>query len=118
MWVDGGSRGAHVTAYELAKGPVPPGKKVLHTCDRPACIDERHLWAGTDKDNSDDMIAKGRAYHPPMNGSANGAAKLTEEVIPLIRQASGPQWRIAEKYGVSQMIISKIKRGLLWKHVQ
>jgi HNH endonuclease len=39
-----------------------PGKlKVLHTCDNPPCCNPRHLFLGTPKDNTDDMISKGRA---------------------------------------------------------
>ncbi len=47
-------------AWELAKGPIPDNVNVLHKCDNPGCTRIEHLFLGTRKDNSKDMIAKGR----------------------------------------------------------
>jgi len=51
---------AHRSAYELFVGPIPLGKYVIHTCDRPACINPAHLRVATPQQNTDDMIAKDR----------------------------------------------------------
>jgi hypothetical protein len=60
--VGGGKLGkAHRVSYEHFVGPIPPGLCVLHRCDTPACVNPDHLFVGTKLDNSDDMIAKGRA---------------------------------------------------------
>lgn len=40
----------HLSRHEL----------VLHKCDNRACINDKHLFKGTQKDNMQDMIAKGR----------------------------------------------------------
>ncbi len=55
-------RRVHRVAYELNYGPVPPGLCVLHRCDNRTCVRPDHLFLGTNQDNSDDMIAKGRAW--------------------------------------------------------
>ena len=58
--------GSHRVSYEVYRGPIPDGLHVLHTCDNPACVNPDHLWLGTNQDNIDDMVAKGRQV------SANG----------------------------------------------
>jgi hypothetical protein len=47
-------------AYELAKGPLPPGALACHHCDTPACIEPNHIYAGTYKSNAEDMVRRGR----------------------------------------------------------
>jgi hypothetical protein len=52
---------AHRLAWILTNGPVPKNtKQVCHKCDNPPCVRPSHLFCGTPKDNTQDMIAKGR----------------------------------------------------------
>jgi hypothetical protein len=59
FWIDGHHRGAHRVAFFLKHGrwPFPLG---LHKCDNPPCVDWRHIFEGTHKDNLEDSWAKGR----------------------------------------------------------
>ena len=59
--VKGKNRFVHRVAYAAYKGSIPHLKQVLHHCDVPLCIEENHLYAGTSKDNYDDMVRRGRA---------------------------------------------------------
>jgi predicted transcriptional regulator len=54
-------------------------------------------------------------------GSKHAGAKLTEADIPEIRKLLNlgiSQRLIALKYGVSQSLISLIKLGKIWQHVE
>ncbi len=96
-----------------------PGKLcVLHHCDNPPCIRPDHLFLGTVPDNNADRHAKGRDGFIPHIGEANGAAKLTEAQVMEILPMAGFHKDIAAKYGVSQTLISRIKRRESWTHVR
>jgi len=51
---------AHHAAWELAHGPVPEGLVVMHACDNPRCVRVDHLQLGTQKQNVQDSVQKGR----------------------------------------------------------
>lgn len=47
-------------AWEQANGPISVGLFVCHRCDNPSCINIEHLFLGTARRNSADMVNKGR----------------------------------------------------------
>jgi hypothetical protein len=111
---------AHRLAYELFKGPIPPGLDCCHDCDIPPCVNPDHLFLGTARDNLRDAVAKGRV---PL-GSQHYNAKLTEPDVLAIREArtgvrrdySGTRSLVAlaDRYGVSTQTIHRILSRESW----
>lgn len=71
---------AHRYAYSAFKGPLEPGKQVMHTCDNPSCCNPEHLRQGTNQDNVDDKMNKGRHYQQTKTHCSNGH-EFTEDNI-------------------------------------
>lgn len=112
FWKDGKTQKAHRVSYELHIGPISNGLFVCHGCDNPACVNPDHLFLGTPKDNTADMVAKGR--RAISRGEANGNAKLSDAEVEAIRKDDRFHRVIAAEYNVSRSLVSIIKRGELW----
>lgn len=110
-------KSAHRVSYEMAKGPIPDGICVLHKCDNPKCVNPKHLFAGTKKDNAIDRSSKGRGKHCVFRGEDHPSAKITASDVLEIRASTDKNVWLARKYGVSDAQICRIKRGERWGRV-
>ena len=109
---------AHRVSYELFVRPAGDHMMVCHKCDNPICVNPNHLFLGSAQENMDDKISKGR-HQGAKKGSRHHFAKLSEWQVKEIKLQIGEvsQYFLADKYGVSQTIISNIKTGKRWGHV-
>lgn len=110
-----GERTAHRYSWVHHNGPIPEGMHVLHECDRPECVNPKHLRLGTHQDNMRDLRERGRAYGAA--GEANFGAKLSEDQVLAIRDDPRSAKKIAAEYGVSASSIANIKLRKTWKHL-
>lgn len=107
---------AHRVAYELHHGvTLTREQHVLHSCDRPSCVNPSHLRVGTHAENMRDMAERGRAASRP--GEQNGGSRLTEAQVREIRESALSQRAAARLYGVSQATIHDVVSRKSWAHL-
>lgn len=111
-WLNGRLIAAHRIAYMLAKGNIPAGLDVMHTCDNPPCCNPRHLKAATTVENMRDCMAKGRAVFP--------GSKLDEPTARQILALKGIKRAqdTAEEFDVSLSCVHNIWTGRSWAELQ
>ena len=99
---------AHRLAWELLNGPIKNGLSVCHKCDNGQCVRPDHLFLGTKRDNSHDMLRKGRSK----------MAKLVPKQVVVIRErhrAGETVKELAADYGQSVDLIRRVVRRETWK---
>lgn len=106
---------AHRWAFITFVQPLTGKQVVRHKCDNPVCQNLRHLEPGTHRDNTQDMIKRGRKK--VARGEDAGGSKLTEDQVREIRSSALPHAELAKLYNISQPTISMIKSRKSWAHV-
>lgn len=91
--------------------------QVCHLCDTPICCNPKHLFLGTQKDNIKDCIDKNRFIHKGLRGELNPVSKLTESDVIKIYSTDESQRTLASKFGISQVQVGHIKRGVQWQYL-
>lgn len=109
---------AHRRSWEMHFGAIPEGLFVLHHCDNPPCVRPDHLFLGTQADNMQDALSKGR-YDRTLRarGEQNGQARLTADDVRAIRvelSKGRTSYSIAPDFGVNPATIWRIAIGQTW----
>jgi len=115
----------HVRSHRLAlflnTGQLPPA--VLHKCDNPPCCNPEHLFAGTQRDNRADCVAKGRhargdrssaRRYPQPRGERAHHAKLSDAQVEEIRRRYVPRTGVGElvrEFGITYTTVRAIGLG-------
>ncbi len=120
--INGKTRLVHRVSFEIFNGEIPDRMIVCHRCDRRNCINPNHLFLGTHKDNTQDMIKKGRQHVPlgKEHWHFNGNKKLCPDDVVKIKRKIKEGFssvKIASDFNVTTSSISGIKNNKTWKHI-
>lgn len=121
---------AHRLAYFLLIEPFDIKFCVLHRCDERRCINPKHLFLGTQRDNIKDMVKKERHFRGKKlsekmalytkRGEQSNLSKLTSKQVKTIRKIY-PKVKsckkVGLKFGVSAQTINNIIRRKSWSHI-
>ncbi len=103
----------HRAAWMLFKGEIPAAKHVLHRCDVRNCVNPEHLFLGTNLDNMQDKVNKGRHVAGRIFGEQNPHSSLNADTVAEIHRLAEKlrQKEIANIIGCHPATISRIVRG-------
>lgn len=107
----------HRVVYILTYGSIPNEKLILHHCDNRKCCNPKHLFLGTDQDNSNDMLYK----HRQNRGEKVNTNKLTTLQVLKIRKLYSTgnylQRELGEIYEITSRNICSIVNNKTWRHI-
>lgn len=113
-WKNGKWIRAHRKVYEdFYNVLLTSDQKVLHTCDNRACVNPDHLYLGTNKQNSNDMVSRNRQA----KGEDTNHAKLTSTDVLTIYHDTRSSRTIAKDFNISKTNVLDIKNKRIWRHL-
>ena len=115
FWANNKTELAHRSSWKIYKGEIPKGMCVLHSCDTPSCVNPRHLFVGTHKENTQDCIKKKRWGIDGKILSFCRPKKLTAETVKKIRLDKRKRKVIAKEYNISLDHVTRIRSCRQWR---
>lgn len=100
---DGRQHLAHRWIFAQHNGPIPEEHEIHHTCRNTRCVNPEHL----------------QALPPLAHKRTAPQRKVTPEMVREIRNLNGVIFRrqIAERFGISQSLVTNIINGKRWSDV-
>lgn len=100
---------AHRASYAAFVGEIPDGKFVCHHCDTPLCVNPSHLFCGSPRANTQDMIRKQRKGIVCDDAHPATKVRHAQRLEILQKRETGSTLNeLAKEYGVAFQTISDI----------
>lgn len=94
---------AHIASFIAHGGDLPKGYCVLHSCDTRLCVNPAHLRAGTQKQNSEDAVARKR-----MNTVRFPIAPLSQTIRDMLESGKSVA-TVAEELRIHRQSVRKAR---------
>lgn len=108
---------AHRMVWLIFNNTIPEELYVLHSCDNRECVNPKHLKLGTQQDNMNDMVNKGRNCN--LKGEEHGGSKLNWKQINEMRKLyltrKYTQKQLSLMYNSASSNIDSILNNKTWK---
>lgn len=112
LWIARGHTvSAHRITYQVFIGSIPESMAVMQSCNNRACVNPKHLVLLS----STEITQKTAKI---LFGEKRYNAKLTAEIVRVIRASNMTDTALAATYGVSRTCIARVRTGKSWKHVK
>jgi len=108
---------AHRFAYELAKGKIPKGQCIMHTCDNRLCCNPDHLKTGSMAANNRDMREKHRHAFGERHGNSKLSANQVINMRSDYRDGKYTHEDYADIFEVNKLTAKDAIEGNTWKHL-
>ena len=105
MRVEGKWCFVHRLAYEWYIGPIPKWHNINHKCGVRHCVNPEHLYAGTQKENVQDMIRAGR-----FTNGKDSSDVIKARIQPLL-DVGLSYAAIGRELGVTGQYIGRVVNG-------
>lgn len=119
MSINNRTHRVHRVSYKIFHSEIPNKLHVLHKCDNRNCVNPDHLFLGTNDDNVQDSVTKGRRRGAIGEKNCNSKFVVSDirEIRELHKANSYTPTELASLYSVATSTIHRIVTRKTWSHI-